>query len=61
MITKVSDMIAEADAIRRVLELAKGNRTLKATAEFHEKRVLSGAARLEDGARMLREKEGGRR
>lgn len=57
MSSKPDDMVAEADAIRRVLDLALGNRASKSVAQYLEKRVLSGAARLDDGARTLRERE----
>lgn len=56
MTSKPDEMEAEADAILRVLELALGNRASRSAAEFHEKRVESGAARLRDGARVLRER-----
>lgn len=57
MSSKPDDMNAEAVAIRRVLDLALGNRASKSAAEYLEKRVLSGAARLDDGARILRHRE----
>lgn len=56
---KPDDMDAEADAIERVLELALGNRASKSAAEFHEKRVESGARRLRDAARAMRMKASG--
>lgn len=57
MSSKPDDMEAEAGAVRRVLELALGNRTSRSVAEYLEKRVRSAASRLEDGARIIRERE----
>lgn len=54
MSTNPDEMDAEAIAILRVLELAKGNRASRSAAEFHEKRVESGARRLRDAARTMR-------
>lgn len=57
MTSKPDEMEAEADAILRVLELAEGNRASKSAAQMHAAKVKSGAARLKDGARVLRERE----
>lgn len=59
MSAKADEMDAEADAILRVLELAKGNRASRSAAEFHEKKARSGAQRLRDGARAMRLKSVG--
>jgi hypothetical protein len=57
MTSKPDEMEAEADAILRVLELAEGNRASKSAAQMYAPKVKSGAARLRDGARVLRERE----
>ncbi|MFG1349076.1 hypothetical protein [Xanthobacter autotrophicus] len=56
MSAKADEMIEEAKAIRRLHELAEGVRAIRSEAKYHGKRALAGAARLEDGARALREK-----
>lgn len=57
MTSKPDEMEAEADAILRVLELAEGNRASKSAAQMYAPKVRNGAARLRDGARVLRERE----
>jgi hypothetical protein len=54
MTYKPDEMEAEAEAILRVLGLAKSQRATRASAEYDEARVKSAAARLKDGARVLR-------
>lgn len=57
MATKPDEMDAEAEAILRVLELAKGHRATRSSAEYDEGRIKSAANRLRDGARILRARE----
>ena len=57
MTTKPDEMEAEADAILRVLGLAKGQRATQSSAEYDEGRIKSAANRLRDGARALRARE----
>lgn len=57
MTSKPDEMEAEADAILRVLELAKGQRATRSSAEYDEGRIKSAANRLRDGARILRARE----
>lgn len=52
--SKPDEMEAEAEAILRVLVLAKSQRATRSSAEYDEARIKSAAARLKDGARLLR-------
>lgn len=57
MTAKPDEMDAEAEAILRVLRLAKSHRATRSSAEYDEDRVNSAVCRLKDGARILRARE----
>lgn len=59
MSDKAHDLEQEANAILELHRQAKGNRALKATAEFLEQRVVSAAKRLGDAAAKIRANERG--
>lgn len=52
---------AEAEAIRRLLEVAKGAREIRSHVQFLAAKVESGARRLDDDANVIESREVRRR